>query len=174
MVVSSHEDTGRSINPVWFQAVVEQINRESQRTEAGARAGCRPPARPSRGCCRAPAPGNAADGGLVIAAAAFLARLASFSPACVVHATQGALQHPRRPERPGLLACTLKAAERGARVRPGAPVKEGPPPGHSPLSTATSPVLAFFTVRPLCLGRGDWRAVARAARRKQGAGCQSC
>lgn len=123
MVVSSQQDTGRAINPIWFQAVVEQINRESWKTEAEAlraRASCQPSACPATGPAKSLAPGKAANGSLVITAATFLVRVASFSPARVVHVTQGALQPPCRHESPGLLACTPKAAgaERGTSARP--------------------------------------------------------
>lgn len=57
MVVSSHQDTGRAINPIWFQAVVEQINREPWKSDAEAlraRASCQPSACPSHGSCQEP------------------------------------------------------------------------------------------------------------------------
>lgn len=71
-----------------------------------------PPPAPATGPAKSLAPGKAANGSsLVITAAAFSVRVAAFSPARAVHATQGALQHPCRHESPGLLARTLKAAE---------------------------------------------------------------
>jgi len=63
MVVSSHQDIGRAINPVWFQAAAEQINREPWKSEAAAvraRASRQPSAGPSHGCCREP---RAREGG---------------------------------------------------------------------------------------------------------------
>lgn len=167
MVVSSHEDTGRAINPIWFQAVVEQINRE-----AGKR-------RQLHGQDQLPGPARSPCPGRRPAAprhrsSSYLVRIAAFSSVCTVQVAQGALQWPCRHQNPMVLACRLKAAraEQGLALphHSCSSCDEGAASASTP-STAASLVPAFFAASHLPLCRGNWRAGPHAAQHKQGAKC---